>query len=615
MRTKGVTMQDVAKAAGVSQSTVSMILNQKSSSFPTTTIEKVLAAATALNYQFRRTAPPPSNSTVLVIAVQTTNPYYSAMIQGIDRAAITQSISIITACSYHNPALESAYLQMALEHHYLGVIFLYPPDNDAAYANANTRIPIVTICDRSSHVTGDIVELNNFEAGVLAARHLLELGHKNIAVLSSTSVRSTTSRATRVAGVLSEVRKVLSEDHLLILSGNSGSTDMLQEKSSHYQMGHTLAQNKKIFQRNITGLICVNDLVAYGAMDALISRGYRIPEDFSVIGSDNLLFSSMPQVSLTTIEHHPYIGALSGAVSAEPDYPPLDRPRAHRDAARHARPPVLIRGRNRMASLILVSDMDGTLLDDSSRIPPENIAAIRELIAAGGGFTIATGRPVRSIVDHPALRGLITLPVIACNGACLYDTQKQTYLFARRLPDDVQALAARLLAQYPDFGALAFSQADSCTYTLRRTDLTDEVVLRRETVGLHECGPEGAPTPWSKLVLSCPDTAHISRCAELLATERPDVSITLTEGCYIEILPGGTSKGTALEELSRRCDIPLTRFVAIGDSTNDLQMLRCAGRSAAVGNAAEAVKAEVDAVFASNNDAGVADCIRSLLLP
>ena len=173
----------------------------------------------------------------------------------------------------------------------------------------------------------------------------------------------------------------------------------------------------------------------------------------------------------------------------------------------------------------------------------------------------------------------------------------------------------RLLAQYPDFGVLAFSQADSCTYTLRRTDLTDEVVLRRETVGLHECAPEGAPTPWSKLVLSCPDTAHISRCAELLAAERPDVSITLTEGCYIEILPGGTSKGTALEELSRRCDIPLTRFVAIGDSTNDLQMLRCAGRSAAVGNAAEAVKAEVDAVFASNNDAGVADCIRSLLLP
>lgn len=309
MRRKGTTMQDVAKAAGVSQSTVSMILNGKSSGFPHTTVENVLAAAAALQYNFRG-AVTPAGDTVLVIATQLTNPFYTAIIQEMDRFAAKHNIRVTAACTYHDPALESAYLSTAIKRHYMGVVFLYPPDNQELYVTHGPQIPIVTVCDRRSR-QGDIVELNNFEAGVLAARHLLELGHKNIAVLSSTSVRSTTSRATRVAGVLSEVRKVLSEDHLLILSGNSGSTDMLQEKSSHYQMGHTLAQNKKIFQRNITGLICVNDLVAYGAMDALISRGYRIPEDFSVIGSDNLLFSSMPQVSLTTIEHHPYIVAQS----------------------------------------------------------------------------------------------------------------------------------------------------------------------------------------------------------------------------------------------------------------------------------------------------------------
>ena len=59
------------------------------------------------------------------------------------------------------------------------------------------------------------------------------------------------------------------------------------------------------------GIICVNDMVAYGAMDALIYRGYRIPEDFSVIGLDNLLFSGMPQVSLTSTERHPHIVAQS----------------------------------------------------------------------------------------------------------------------------------------------------------------------------------------------------------------------------------------------------------------------------------------------------------------
>lgn len=311
MRTKGATMQDIADAAGVSQSTVSMILNQKSNSFPAATIEKVMAAATSLNYHFRRAAAPAANNTVLVICVQATNPYYAAMLQGIDRAAIPQSINIVTSCTYHNAAVESAALQMAIDQHFLGVIFLYPPDNEEAYQSANSRIPIVTICDRASRVLGDIVELNNFEAGVLAASHLLSLGHTNIAVLTHSSDRATTSQATRVNGILSEVRQVVSEDHLLVLTGNNSKAGILEEKCFHYHVGYSLAQNKKLYQNGITGLICVNDLMAYGVMDALIERGYRIPEDFSVIGSDNLLFSSMSRVSLTTIEHHPDIVAQS----------------------------------------------------------------------------------------------------------------------------------------------------------------------------------------------------------------------------------------------------------------------------------------------------------------
>ena len=76
-------------------------------------------------------------------------------------------------------------------------------------------------------------------------------------------------------------------------------------------MGYSLAQSKKLYQGNITGLICVNDMLAYGVMNALIEKGYRIPEDFSVIGSDNLLFSNMPGISLTTIEHYPDVIAQS----------------------------------------------------------------------------------------------------------------------------------------------------------------------------------------------------------------------------------------------------------------------------------------------------------------
>lgn len=312
MRTKGVTMKDIAREAGVSQSAVSMILNQKTHSFPTETIEKVLATAAKMNYNFRA-APRVSTCTdVLVLAPQMTSPYFSTMLQSIDRSAIPQGIHVVSACTYHSPEVEENFLQMAVKREYLGVIFLYPPDNSTAFRNAAPRIPIVTICDRANRVAGDIIELNNFEAGALAAQHLLSLGHTNIAVLTSSSDRATTSRATRVAGIITEVRKVVSEDHLLILSNNNSSWKSVLEKASfHYQAGYSLAQSRKIFQNGITGIICVNDLMAYGTMDALCRMGYRIPEDFSVIGADNLLYSNMAQISLTTIENHPDIVAQS----------------------------------------------------------------------------------------------------------------------------------------------------------------------------------------------------------------------------------------------------------------------------------------------------------------
>lgn len=314
MGAKRVTMNDIAKAANVSQSTVSMILNGKSNSFPASTIEKVFDTATALNYK-HRTTPNPSSNTVLVITVQNTNPYYAAMLQSIDRVASQHAITILTGCTYHDPVMEEALLEMALTQNHLGIIFLYPPDNKDAFAKARIHIPIVAICDKSNSVTGDIVELNNFEAGVLTAKHLLDLGHTNIAVLTHTFDRTTTSQATRVAGILSQIKQALPDDRLLLLEANSSKSAYLNETNFHYQVGYSLAQNKKIYQNNITGLVCVNDMLAYGVMDALAEKGYEIPKHFSVVGSDNLLFSGLSRVSLTSIEVHPEVIAQSAFVT------------------------------------------------------------------------------------------------------------------------------------------------------------------------------------------------------------------------------------------------------------------------------------------------------------
>lgn len=309
-RNKAVTMKDIAAMAGVSQPTVSLILNQKADAFPAETVERVLLAAKTLNYRVdRRRSTHLGRQTVLAVTVQATNPYYAVMLQSLDRAAIHQGIHVVSACTYHNPHLEAEALRIALEQEYLGVIFLYPPDDIHGFLKAMLQMPIVTICDKSSQVSGDIVEMNHFEAGSLAAQHLLDLGHRRIAVFSHTSDRNTTDRATRLAGILSAVNGVLGDECPLVLTDDNSWNDMLDEKSYHYEIGYKLAQDERIYQRGITGIICVNDLVAYGAMDALAEKGYRIPQDFSVIGSDNLLFSKMRSVSLTTIEYYPNIVA------------------------------------------------------------------------------------------------------------------------------------------------------------------------------------------------------------------------------------------------------------------------------------------------------------------
>ena len=305
MASKIATMTDIAKAAGVSQSTVSMILNGKGTSFPPETISRVLNTASSMNYHIRHRQSSSSARTIMVISAQATNPYYLNMLQGIERASAESDIRVLAVFTYHDSEKEASFLKFAIEHRLTGVIFLYAPDNEEAYSETAAALPIISVSDRASIFPGDVIQLNNFNAGVLAAEHLLNLGHKKLAVLSHRGKgKSSSSRDTRISGIISAVSGKIPDSDLLILTSNDPPTGYLDENGFHYHVGYSLAQNKKLYSCGITGIICVNDLVAYGAIDAISSKGYRVPEDFSVIGSDNLLYSGMSRVSLSTIEHH-----------------------------------------------------------------------------------------------------------------------------------------------------------------------------------------------------------------------------------------------------------------------------------------------------------------------
>ena len=308
MSAKKPTMTDIAKLAGVSQSTVSNIVGgSKLSSFPKATVDKVLEAAKELNYTPRKKSRPdsrePQSKTILVLAVKMTNPYYPFVLQSIERAARANGLHVVCGDTYYLPEMEKNYLELAVEQHFLAAIYLYPPVNAQALKKANLLIPVITICDNDRSALVDLVEMNNFKAGCLAAEHLLSLGHRKIAFLTNT-IEGNLARTARLAGIRHQMTDTPLECTLNVLSRKSISAEEAMSDNYDYNTGYHLAQDPTLYAQGNTAIVAINDMVALGAMDAVLEKGYRVPGDFSIIGFDNLLYTGFSRISLTTVDNH-----------------------------------------------------------------------------------------------------------------------------------------------------------------------------------------------------------------------------------------------------------------------------------------------------------------------
>lgn len=308
MKSKNPTMTDIARTAGVSQSTVSMILSGKQlSSFPPATVAKVQEACKALNYVPRKRNSSKSSrksKEILVLASKMTNPYYPSMLQSVEREALRNGLSVVACDTYYMPDLEKQYLKMASERDFLAAIFLYAPVNLSALKKYNPLLPVVAICDYGKNSTPtDLVELNNLHAGRLAAEHLYELGHRRYTLLTNT-VDGSQSREARLVGIQQYLESVPEPCKIQFLKRKAVSAEDAMSDNYDYNTGYQLAQDVSIYQEGSTAIIAMNDMVALGAMDAVLEKGYRVPEDFSIIGFDNLLYTGLARISLTTVDNH-----------------------------------------------------------------------------------------------------------------------------------------------------------------------------------------------------------------------------------------------------------------------------------------------------------------------
>ena len=213
MKKKKVTSTDIARKAGVSQSTVSMVLNKKYNvSFSKETIERVEKAAKELGYvapkrKVRKAGKKEKH--LAVFCPNLTNPYYVMLLQGVGMRARDEEYTLFVCNTQRDLGMEERYLKMMPSLNPMGIIYMCNPSEcfmDMVERLAE-RIQVVIINNQNEKLSLDAVELDNSKLGPLMARHLLDLGHKKVAYITPPLTTRQKQRSKRTEGFLKEFEK------------------------------------------------------------------------------------------------------------------------------------------------------------------------------------------------------------------------------------------------------------------------------------------------------------------------------------------------------------------------------------------------------------------------
>jgi DNA-binding LacI/PurR family transcriptional regulator len=288
------TIYDVARLAGVSTATVSRALNGTGQIAPATraTID---AAVADLGYHpntAARSLVTRSTQTIALLLPDITNPFYAALVNGIQDRALEAGHTMLLCTTEGDPEREEQYLSLLRAKQVDGVLvdgLVLPPDRITRFVRDG--LPIVCLDRDIDSTLVPLVQVDNRLGARLATEHLLALGHERIAhVTGAPDLRISAERiegyrdAHRTAGI--------PLDPELISVG------------SFTEEGGYEAARSLLATRVFTAVFAANDLSALGVLSALAEAGRRVPRDISVVGFDDLRLSRFTTPPLTTV-HQP----------------------------------------------------------------------------------------------------------------------------------------------------------------------------------------------------------------------------------------------------------------------------------------------------------------------
>ncbi len=258
--------------------------------------------------------------------------------------------------------------------------------------------------------------------------------------------------------------------------------------------------------------------------------------------------------------------------------------------------------------VLLVSDLDGTLVTDGGLVPARNGEAVVRFMEKGGRFAFATGRSVMGTQKYYQ-KVPTNAPSIVYNGGGIYDFAAKKLLWSKNLPDTYMRLIRAVQESFPDVGIEVYSGGG--VYCLNKNEYTKDHIAFQ---GLDVSDVETDKVlPNSNKVLFCGDVERIRDvAARLQGLEHTGCVFASSAPVYFEILPEGISKGSTVRALADLLGISYDRIMGIGDYYNDLELIKTAAVGAATEGAPDDVKSAADVVVGRSGDGAVADFIEYL---
>lgn len=262
--------------------------------------------------------------------------------------------------------------------------------------------------------------------------------------------------------------------------------------------------------------------------------------------------------------------------------------------------------------MIIVTDVDGTLLDDSERVPADTLAALTRALDAGCELVLATGRPPRWLSD--VLSQLPLKPLCICaNGAIIYDSDRDRMRQVHTLePGQMRSIVRAAREAIPDI-TVAVERAGKSAYSPE----SELFVVTPDYAPTWDTDAPGMEDddrilriPATKLLLRHEGMSSKQMASVLLdriPTDLGYVTYSVDEG-LLEVSCPGINKATGVEELGH----PADDVIAFGDMPNDIELFEMVGTSVAMGNAVPEALEKATLATATNDEDGVAVMVERL---